>query len=45
MLMVSHDQKSHVALHFNHLDLRSAMVPLTMLFVSHNADANASGII
>ena len=37
--------KSHVALHFDHLDLRSAMVPQTMLFASHDGDASASGII
>ena len=43
--MVSHDQKIHIALHFDHLDLRSAMMPLTMLFVSPDADANANGII
>ena len=43
--MMPHDQISHVALHFDHLDLRSVMVALTMLFKSHDADASASGII
>ena len=38
MPMASHDQKSHVALHFDHLDLRNAMVLLTMLSTSHDAD-------
>ena len=42
--MVSYDQESHVALHFDHLD-RSAMLPLTMLFTSHDADAHASGTL
>ena len=45
MPMVSHDPKIHVALHFNHLDLRSAIVPLTMLFASLDADASAIGFI
>ena len=30
----SHDEKSHVAPHFNHLEPRNAMVPLTTLFSS-----------
>ena len=29
---VPHNQKCHVALHFDNLDLRSAKVPLIMLF-------------
>ena len=37
-------EKSHVAFYFDHLGYRSAMVPLTMLFESHdvNASTNAS---
>ena len=34
--MVTCFQKSHVVLHFNCLDLRIAMVPLTTLLVSHD---------
>ena len=36
--MASHDQKSHVAPHYSHLDLRNAMVPLTMLSTAHDAN-------
>ena len=36
--------KSHVALHFHNLDLRKAMMPLTMLLASYDADASASVI-
>ena len=43
--MVSHDHKSYVAFNFDHLDLRGAMVQLTMLFTSHVADASDNGII
>ena len=35
--MVSHDPKSHVAPHFDHLDLRNAMVALMELSTSHDA--------
>ena len=42
--MVSHDPKSYVEPHFNHLDLRNAVVPLTMPSVSCDADAGANGI-
>ena len=45
VLMVSHYQKSHVTLHSDLLDLRSAMVLLAMLFASHDADASANGMI
>ena len=37
--------KSHVALHFDHLDLRNAMEPLTMMFALCDVDVSASGII
>ena len=40
---VSHDQKGHVALHFDHLDIRNSVVPITMLFASHENDAKANG--
>ena len=33
--------KSHVALHFDHLDLRNAMLQLMMLSTSHDDDNNA----
>ena len=42
--VVSHSQKSHTGPHFDHLDLRNAMVSLMMLSTSHDADSNASGI-
>ena len=32
--VASHDQKRHVAHHFDHTDLREAMVPLMMLLAS-----------
>ena len=37
--------KCNVAFHFDHLDLRSAMVTWTMPFALHGADASANGII
>ena len=43
--VASDDQKIHVALHFDHFDLRSAVVLLTILFASHDTDASVSGII
>ena len=43
--MMSHDQKSCVAPHFDNLDLRSAMMASTMLFAAHDTDASANGII
>ena len=39
--MVSHDQKIHVTCHFDHLDLRNAMVPLMVLSTPQDADTNA----
>ena len=38
--VTSHDQESHVALHFNCCDLRNAMVVLMMLLVLFSAGAN-----
>ena len=38
--VASYDQKSHVAPHVDHLDLRNAMVPL-VLSMSHDANTNA----
>ena len=43
--MVSSDQKSNIAPHFDYLDLRNAMMPLMMLAASHDADTNVNGII
>ena len=42
--MILHDQKGYVALHFGHLDLRNAMVPLMMMLASYNTDSSANGI-
>ena len=39
--IVSHDQNNHSTLHFHHLDIMNAMVPL----VSHEADTSANGAI
>ena len=39
--MVSHDHKSHVVPHFDNLDLRYVVLPLTMLPTSHGADSKA----
>ena len=44
VLMASHGQKSNLAPHFVHLDLRNAMVLLMMLYASHDADTNVKGI-
>ena len=38
--VASHDQESPVAPHLNCLDLRNAIVPLTMLLALCNAGAN-----
>ena len=43
MPMAWHDQKSHVAPHFNHVDFRFMMVSLTMSSASHATNANANG--
>ena len=45
VLMASHDQEGHVSLHFNHPDLRNAIVPLMMPLLSSDADTNANGMI
>ena len=37
---VSHDPQSHIALHFNHLDLRNAVMSLALC----NADVNTNGV-
>ena len=42
--MTSHDKKGTIAPHFDHLDLRNAMVPLTMLLASYDANSMANGI-
>ena len=42
--MVSHDQKGQVALHFDNLQLRNAMVPMKALLVSHDTNLSSSGI-
>ena len=42
--VVSHDEKGHFAIHFNYLELRNAVMPLTMLFVLYDADASAGGV-
>ena len=39
--MESNDKKCHVALHFDHLDLRNVMLPLMVLSTSHDANTNA----
>ena len=44
VLMALHDQKSHVAPHFNYLNLRNRMVPLIMPSASCDAHASANGI-
>ena len=41
VLMTSHDQKCHIAPHFNFLDLRNAVVPLMMLLALCDAGANS----
>ena len=43
-LMVSHDEKNHVAPHFNCLDLRNAMVPLTTLLASCDTTTGGNGV-
>ena len=37
----SPDQTSHVAPHFDHLDLQNAVVPLMVLYTSYDANTNA----
>ena len=36
--------KSHVAHHFNNLDIRNTTVPLMMLLISHDANAGTIGV-
>ena len=43
--MVSHEGKGHVTPHFDCLDLRNAMVPLTIPLASHDLNACASDVI
>ena len=42
---VSHDKKSHIGPHFNCLELRFTLVPLTALLASHDANAGANDVI
>ena len=41
--MASHDQKSHVAPDFKYLYLRNAILPLTVMLASYDADTNTNG--
>ena len=43
-LMVSHDQVSRVAPHFDHLEPKNAMVPLMTLSSSCDADGSANSV-
>ena len=43
MCIVSHDQKSHFAPHFDCLDQRNSMVPLMMPSASH--DTNVMSLV
>ena len=38
----SHDQKSNVALHFDHLDLRNAIMPLILILAPCDTSANGN---
>ena len=40
----SQDQKGHDKPHFNHVDLRNAIVPLTTLLASYDANTDANGV-
>ena len=42
--MASHDERSHVASHIDHLDLWNSMAPFTIPLASYDAETNASGI-
>ena len=44
MPILAHGQESHVEPHFDHLDIRNAVVPLMMSLVSLDADAGANDI-
>ena len=41
----SHDQKCHVASHFDHLDPRNAVLPVMMMFAIWYADARSNGVM
>ena len=42
--LASPDDESHAAAHFEHVDLRSSTMLFLMPSVSHDPDANASGV-
>ena len=42
--MASNNEKSHLVPLIYFIDLRNAMVPLTILFASHDAKAGANGV-
>ena len=44
MQMISHDEKSHIAPHFNHLGLRNVMLPLMIPSASCGADSDTNGV-
>ena len=44
MAAVSHDQKSHVAPHFDYLDARNIVVLLTMLMALYDASISGNGM-
>ena len=44
MAIVSHDQKSHIAAHFDCFDITNAVVPLTLLMVSCHVSISANGL-
>ena len=43
-VMASHDPESHVAPHFDYLDLRNILLPLIMPLVSCDTDTSINGI-
>ena len=43
--MVLHDQKSNIAPHFNHLELKIALMTLTTMLTLCDANRSASGVI
>ena len=44
LMLVLRDPESHVAPHFDHLDLKNTMVPITMLLVSGDDDTGTNSI-
>ena len=44
MSIASHNQKGHVAPHFNHIDVRNSMELFSMSSASYDANTDASGI-